>query len=64
MIRIDVPFKRCQMCEHFVANTSFSKKYANNELIGLKTIISCSNRNLCKKLYAQAKEDLEKGKTP
>lgn len=60
MIRIDVPFSRCQMCQNFVANTHFSKSYANNELIDLETIISCSKQDLCKMLYFQAKEDVEK----
>lgn len=62
MIRIDVPFKRCQMCQYFIANTHFNKSYANNELIGLETIISCSNQDLCKILYSQAKDDVEKEK--
>lgn len=61
MIQVNVPFKRCHMCQNFVADTYFSKSYANNELIDLETIISCSNQDLCKRLYSQAKEDLEKG---
>lgn len=60
MIRICVPFKKCQMCQQFIANTYFSKTYANDELIALETIISCSNQELCKMLYSQAKDDLEK----
>ena len=60
MIRIDVPFKRCQMCPQFIANTHFSKSYANDELIALETIVSCSNQDLCKMLYSQMREDLEK----
>lgn len=60
MIRVEVPFSCCQICQNFVADTHFSKSYANDELIALETIISCSNQDLCKMLYSQAKEDLEK----
>lgn len=59
MIRIEVPFRRCQKCQHFIANTHFSKSYANDELIGLETIISCSNQDLCKLLYSEAEQDLK-----
>lgn len=58
MIRVDVPFDKCQMCQHFTASTRFNKQYANSELIALDTIISCSNQDLCNMLYTEAKKDL------
>lgn len=59
MIRIDIPFRQCHKCQHFIADTHFNKSYANDELIGLETIISCSNQDLCKMLYSEAEKNLK-----
>lgn len=63
MIRVDVPFKKCQSCVQFLPNVHFYKTYGNNELIDLETVVSCSHRDLCAILYSEAKKDLEKKNT-
>lgn len=59
MIRLDIPFRQCHKCQNFIAYTHFSKSYADAKLIGLETIVSCANQDLCKMLYSEAKKDLK-----
>lgn len=52
-LRLD---ERCAFCSNFIPSTDGYSMYGDGRLLFTKTVITCSNKDLCERLEKRLKE--------